>query len=77
MANLTRTQLEYAARDVGLTVSTWSPGDGMTRYRFSDDGQDYFACQPLYTALGIAEAVTWFRGYASGYHAAARTTKAA
>ena len=66
MANLTPTQLATAARSVGLHVTTWSPGDGATRYRFSHDDTDYFACYPLFTALGLGEAVTYFYGYMAG-----------
>ena len=66
MANLTPTQLATAARSVGLHVTTWSPSDGATRYRFSHDDTDYFACEPLFTALGLGEAVTYWRGYQEG-----------
>jgi hypothetical protein len=35
MKKLTRLdQLELEAQARGLTVRTWSPGDGITRYRF-------------------------------------------
>lgn len=29
-------QMENAAREVGIVLDTWSPGDGATRYRFFD-----------------------------------------
>ncbi len=63
---LTPNELKVFTSELGLTVSTYSPGDGMTRYRFSTDGLDYFACRPIYTAYGLKEAVTFFRGYAAG-----------
>ena len=62
----TRKELIELARQDGLYVSTWSPGDGVTRYRFSLDDRDYFACRPVYTALGLAEGVTFWRGYLVG-----------
>lgn len=37
MARLTRLQeLKIHAKAAGLSVHTWSPGDGVTRYRFFD-----------------------------------------
>ena len=56
----------------GLALDTWSPGDGITRYRFieqNDESIDYFGCSDvykLYTALGLHEAYTWVRGFKSG-----------
>lgn len=52
----------------GLAFDTWSPGDGMTRYRFflKDDpgGVDYFGgSHPLWTALGVKESMIWLRGF--------------
>lgn len=55
-------ELEEAS---GLCVATWSPGDGVTRYRFfrpKPGGCDYFADEPLYTALGFKEAMAYARG---------------
>ena len=48
----------------GYSVDTYSPGDGVTRYRFFDKpGQDYFGgSHPLYTALGYKEAYTFAQG---------------
>ena len=61
------------AEKVGVKVATYSPGDGMTRYRFIDKRsepywqQDYFATShALYTALGLREATIWLLGYAAG-----------
>lgn len=50
----------------GYSVSTWSPGDGVTRYRFFKNApraQDYFGPhEPIYTALGLKEASAFARG---------------
>jgi hypothetical protein len=55
-----------AARN-NLYVGTYSPGDGLTRYRFfrSRGGKpiSYFSQDGVYTALGIKEAETWLSGY--------------
>jgi hypothetical protein len=57
--------LAESARRLGLTVSEWSPGDGVTRYRFFDKpGNSYFGPDTgIYTALGISEAETFLAGY--------------
>lgn len=69
MKKLTRlAELEIHAEAAGLIVRTWSPGDGVTRYRFFEDRpgrerQDYFGPENgIYTALGLAEAWTFVRG---------------
>lgn len=62
-----RAELEAAARGVGLYVATWSPGDGVTRYRFfTRAGNSYFGPDNgIYTALGLKEAWTFVRGFAA------------
>lgn len=49
-------------------VRTWSPGDGVTRYRFFENAppnQSYFGPQNgIYTALGYKEAYTFAEGLA-------------
>lgn len=68
-------RLVARAEDAGLTFSTWSPGDGMTRYRFFDDtalNSDYFGGEPVQTCLGLREAEVWLRGYVAGKHAGRR-----
>lgn len=66
------------ARELGLFVGTWSPGDGMTRYRFFRDGvltakgeavQDYNSSDGLFTAAGRGQALVWLRGYRKGKEA--------
>lgn len=63
------------ARELNLYVGTWSPGDGMKRYRFFKDGvvtakgepvQDFHSSDGLFTAGGKGEALTWLRGYRKG-----------
>ena len=50
-------------------VTTYSPGDGVTRYRFfSKEGNDYFGPdEGDWTALGIAEAWAYARGRRQGW----------
>ena len=57
------TKLERKAREAGLYVDSYSPGDGVTRYRFFGKPMDYFAGRGLFTALGKKEAETWLDGY--------------
>ena len=52
----------------GMFVDDYSPGDGITRYRFSKDNTGYFACRGVYTALGMKEAETFARGALEGYY---------
>lgn len=70
MAKKTRMEeLEEEARRVGLYVTSYSPGDGVTRYRFTREPADYFAASganKLYTALGLKEARTFIEGFGSG-----------
>ncbi len=50
----------------GLYISTWAPGDGVTRYRFHTKDIDYFADDGIYTALGWKEAEIYARGLLDG-----------
>lgn len=63
-------ELEEYAKDAGLKVATWSPGDGQTRYRFFDKpgpNQTYFGpASGIYTALGLKEAWNFLYGYGAG-----------
>ena len=73
-ADMTRKEIEETCQRIGLHVDTWSPGDGVTRYRFWNRGvMDtpaeelcYFSCNGIYTALGLAEACTFVAGYQHG-----------
>ena len=63
-----RRQINNVVNDLGIHLGTWSPGDGVTRYRFSASPGDYFSFPlPMYTALGASEALTWCRGLLQGY----------
>ncbi len=61
----TRSELSRVAEDNGLYIRTWSPGDGVTRYRFfTDSANGYFGPDNgVYTALGLAEARTFVRAW--------------
>lgn len=56
----------------GWTVRTWSPGDGVTRYRFFEDApknQTYFGPDNgRYTALGYKDAVIYALGLGISTH---------
>jgi hypothetical protein len=45
----------------GWDVDTYSPGDGITRYRLLRAGYSYFEAEGP-TALGLAQAVAMMRG---------------
>jgi hypothetical protein len=69
MLPLTRKErlIDDAAR-VGLHVRTWSPGDGVTRYRFFANAHNsYFGPEHgIATVLGIAAAERWIAAYMAG-----------
>jgi hypothetical protein len=52
--------LREALRRHGWDVATYSPGDGVTRYRLVKRGQDYFEGSGP-TALGRAQAIVMVR----------------
>lgn len=72
-------ELQDYAKSVGITVATWSPGDGVTRYRFFEKagpGQTYFGpLSPMYTALGLKEAWNYLYGYGAGGTASSHATR--
>lgn len=47
----------------GLYVTTWSPGDGKTRYRFHVAPGDYHDGSDVGFALGLSEAIAWLDGW--------------
>lgn len=61
----TRKDIMRRAELLGLFVTTWSPGDGYTRYRFSRLDHDYFALggNNSFTALGVTEADSMLDAY--------------
>lgn len=68
------TRMEKLAREAaerGLVVRTWSPGDGVTRYRFFEaphaPGQSYYGpANGIFTALGLKEAYAFLHGAGVG-----------
>ena len=65
-------ELEWVCREAGFYMTTYSPGDGVTRYRFDSKDEDYFATNGDYTALGIAEARVYVAGRLDGCDAKRR-----
>lgn len=64
-------EMEQAAVAVGLSVTTWAPGDGMTRYRFFKKSpgtpySDYHQGGALYTATGRKDAMAFIEAYGKG-----------
>jgi hypothetical protein len=56
-----------AAEQAGVKVDSYSPGDGVTRYRFfTTEPAEYFGGRGIYTALGAKEAMTFIAGFAQG-----------
>ena len=49
---ITRKELENQAAQAGLYVAAYSPGDGVTRYRFFLTPRSYSQSDGLFTALG-------------------------
>lgn len=68
--NETMTRLDQFKKDcelAGFYVNTYSPGDGVTRYRFFSKPSDYFGPESGdYTALGFKEADTYAIGRIHG-----------
>jgi len=64
----TRKDILRRAEYLGLHVTTYSPGDGVTRYRFSREDLDYFALggNNSFTALGVKEADAMLDAYLYG-----------
>ncbi len=60
----TKDELREACAKKKIYVRTYSPGDGVTRYRFFKHAKNsYFGPENgQYTALGMKEAVTYARG---------------
>lgn len=76
MTTTRRQLLDDLAADVGLYVRTWSPGDGVTRYRFFDKpGNSYFGpANGIATCLGVRAAETWLYAYTVGASRAEKST---
>jgi len=60
------TELQNSVQATGLSIDTYSPGDGVTRYRFFNEyNGNYFASSGIFTALGIRDAEIFWKGYLS------------
>jgi len=59
-------QIANIANAYGLNLYTYSPGDGVTRYRFAlqFEQDSYFGGNGIATLLGRKEARLWLLGYA-------------
>ena len=67
-----RKQVVTYAAPRGLRVTTYSPGDGVTRYRFhyGEEHPDYFASpHPVGTVLGAKNAMAFIDAFTAGYNA--------
>jgi hypothetical protein len=57
---------------IPLYIATWSPGDGVTRYRFftkpnTPRGADYNAGGQIHTVLGYKNAELFVEAFTAGY----------
>lgn len=67
-----KSRLKELTEQAGVHMDSYSPRDGVTRYRFFNKPMDYFSGGALFTALGRKEAETWLKGYIAheiAYHA--------
>lgn len=55
------------AKAAGLYVTTWRPGDGMTRYKFFTHPASYDEGDGVGRAVGRKEAVAFLRGYLASH----------
>lgn len=69
-----RERLDESAAACALYVRTYSPGDGITRYRFfTTPATSYFGPHNgIATVLGFKAAEQWVYAYRCGYFAAQR-----
>lgn len=58
--------IEKESSRLGLYVSAYSPGDGITRYRFYTTPKRFFHGDGIFTALGKREALIFLRGIEIG-----------
>jgi hypothetical protein len=61
---------------IGVYVDDYSPGDGVTRYRFFTEDIDYFAGDGVFTALGWGEALVFAKGLQVGENVVIKKIKA-
>lgn len=77
---ITKTDLKRLASTCNVHIATWSPGDGMTRYRMiaiegNSTSLDFFGASGsdvLGTCLGLRDAYTWLQGYRASHLQGAR-----
>ena len=67
MSDWTRKELSATAAHYGLVVSTYSPGDGLARYRFAPSNggprqDEYFAAVGGYGVVTLREACIFLHG---------------
>lgn len=63
----TEKEVKALAGVLGIGIATWSPGDGLTRYRFfTQEPYDYWNGNQVFTALRSSQATIWLNGYAHG-----------
>jgi len=62
-------QITDIAKYYGLDLFTYSPGDGVTRYRFAMAGRQdgYFGGDGIVTLLGRKEARLWLLGFTDAF----------
>ena len=69
--------LERAAKEAGLFIGKWSPGDGMTRYRFFERAGNTFYGPDcgIHTSEGSAQAMEFLTGFCYGRMAGRKEVK--
>lgn len=61
---MTKKRIAFLAETLGLDTFTYSPGDGVTRYKFAPRGaQECYWSGNGYITLGMKEAESFLRGY--------------
>ena len=61
---MTKKRIVFLAETLGLDTFTYSPGDGVTRYKFAPRGaQECYWSGNGYITLGMKEAESFLRGY--------------
>ena len=65
MTKRDKEHMNAVLKHCNLDVFTYSPGDGVTRYKFAPKGKygDYFTADCGARACGFSEAMTWLYGY--------------
>jgi len=65
MTKRDKEHMNAVLKHCNLDVFTYSPGYGVTRYKFARKGLygDYFVADVGAQAIGFSEAMTWLYGY--------------